>query len=112
MIITAAKGIIFSVDRVMLVENGGHIHLTKTWAQSLMHWTGLVKRKVGTKQLSSTSEKLEEIETTFLQQVGHSAKAHTIPAHLAKSYLNSQRQVLNLVCGTSTSVTKWRHLKF
>ena len=42
-IITAAKGIVFSVDHTMLVENGGHIHLTKTWAQSLMHWMGLIK---------------------------------------------------------------------
>ena len=36
-IIAAAKGIVMSVDRTMLVENGGHIPLTKTWAQSLIN---------------------------------------------------------------------------
>ena len=44
-IIAAAKGIIISVDRTMLVENGGHTQVTKTWAQSLMHCMGLIKKK-------------------------------------------------------------------
>ena len=58
-IIAAAKGIIMSVDQTMLVENGGHIPLTKTWAQSLMHRMGLVKRKASTNKPTMTSEKLK-----------------------------------------------------
>ena len=81
-IIAAAKGIVLSVDRTMRVENGGHIRLTKTWAQSLMHRMGLVKRKASTKKSSITSEKFEEVKTTFLRQVGHFAKAHSVPADL------------------------------
>ena len=49
-IIAAAKGIVMSVDQTMLVENGGHIQMTKTWAQSLMHRMELVKRKASTKK--------------------------------------------------------------
>ena len=70
-IIAAAKGIIMSVDRTMPVENGGHTQLTKTWAQSLMHCMGLVKRKASIKKSTIMSEKFEEVKTTFLQQVGN-----------------------------------------
>lgn len=66
----------------MLVENGGHIQLTKSWAQSLMHRMGLVKRKASTKKSTMTNEQFEEIKSTFLSQVGHFAKAHAIPADL------------------------------
>ena len=50
-IIAGAKGVVMSVDRTLLAENGGHIQLTKTWAQSLMIRMGLVKRKASTKNL-------------------------------------------------------------
>ena len=43
-IIAAAKGIVMSIDQTLLVENGGHIQLTKTWAQSLMHRMGLAEK--------------------------------------------------------------------
>ena len=43
--LAAAKGIILAKDSNLLIENGGHIDLTKEWAQRLMSRMGLVKRK-------------------------------------------------------------------
>ena len=44
-IIAAAKGIVMSNDRTALVEYGGHIELTKSWAQSLMLRMGACETK-------------------------------------------------------------------
>ena len=43
---------------------------------------GASKEKASTKKLSIMSETFKEVKTTVLQQVGHFAKAHTIPAEL------------------------------
>ena len=59
-----------------------------------MHRMGLVKRKASTKKSTITSEKFEEVKTTFLQQVGHFAKAHTIPADLV---INWDQTGINVV---------------
>ena len=55
-ILTAAQGIVLLQDRTLLAENRGSIRLTKSWAASLMHRMGLVKRRGMTKKfkLSST----------------------------------------------------------
>ena len=41
----AAEGITVSLDRTLLVENGGHIALSRGWALLLLHKMGYVKRK-------------------------------------------------------------------
>ena len=53
-VIAGAKGVVMSVDSNLLAENGGHIQLTKTWAQSMMHRMGLVKRKASTQKSKMT----------------------------------------------------------
>ena len=40
----AAEGIIPARNVTKLSSHGGHIHITKTWAISLLKWMGFVKR--------------------------------------------------------------------
>ena len=83
-----------SVDRTLLAENGGHIQLTKTWAQSLMIRMGLVKRKASTKKSKMTDEVFQQCKSTFVRQVGSFAKAHAIPADLV---INWDQTGINVV---------------
>ena len=94
MITGGAKGVVMSVDRTMLAENGGHIQLTKTWAQSLMIRIKLVKRKASTKKSKMIDEDFEQCKSTFLRQVGSFAKVHAIPADLV---INWDQTGINVV---------------
>ena len=44
-VLAAAEGIITARDQSLLVQNGSHIKLTKSWAKSLLKRMGYVKRK-------------------------------------------------------------------
>ena len=44
----AARGIVLTCDRSMLVEFGGHVELNRHWAYSLLHQMNFVQRKVTT----------------------------------------------------------------
>jgi len=56
-ILAAAEGIIKSRDRTLLVEHGGHIRLTKSWAVSLMQRMNFEKRRGSTKAKINFSDK-------------------------------------------------------
>ena len=47
--IASARGVILSHDFNLLVANGGHIELSKSWAKSFLQRIGFVKRKGTTK---------------------------------------------------------------
>ena len=64
-VLAAAKGIVMSHDHTLLVENGGHIALTKSWSHSLMLRMGLVKRKASTKKTSMTDEEFKKRKDAF-----------------------------------------------
>ena len=68
-VITAARGIVSARDRSLLVENGGHIALSETWAQSLFRRMGMVKRKATTKKKKLSRQEFEEYKRRFLSQV-------------------------------------------
>jgi len=44
-VMTAAEGIVSARDASKLASHGGHIEITSTWAKSLLHRMGYVKRK-------------------------------------------------------------------
>ena len=51
-----AQGIVNNFDSNLLLENGGHINLTKTWAKYLLQCLGFVKRRSSTKSKVSPSD--------------------------------------------------------
>ncbi len=44
-VMAVTEGIIKNRDSNMLICNGGHISLSKTWARSFLHRLGYVKRR-------------------------------------------------------------------
>ena len=67
--IASAKGIILTMDRTLLSDNGGHVNLTRGWAKSLLSRMGYVKRRVTTKSSRTTVENFYEIKAQFFADI-------------------------------------------
>ena len=93
-VIAAAKGIVMSNDHTQLVENGGHITLTKSWSHSLMLRMGLVKRKASTKKSTMTEEQFKQRKKKFLTEVGSFVNQHKIPSSLV---INWDQSGINVI---------------
>ena len=65
-VIAAAEGIVIAHDRTLLVERGGHIHLTRDWKLSLLSHMGFVKRKANTKAKAQvTQQQFQQMKLTY-----------------------------------------------
>ena len=80
-ILAAAKGNILAKDSNLLIENGGHIDLTKEWAQRLMNRMGLVKHKAST-GVKVDPENFKDLQTQFLSDIRTVVKMTDIPLDL------------------------------
>ena len=77
------EGIVTAHDRIMLVQHGGHIQITKAWALSLLKRMGYVKRKAATKSTPGMSgEEFERVRKEFLKQIAGIVKLQDIPDNL------------------------------
>ena len=81
-------------EPTLLLENGGHVVLSKSWAHCLMIRMGLVKRKASTKISKMTTEEFEQKKVSFLKQVSACVAVHTIPSSLV---LNWDQTGINVV---------------
>ena len=60
----AATAIVRRHDRNLLAENGGSINITKTWAKSLLHRMGYVKRR-GSSTAKMIITDLKQLKNSF-----------------------------------------------
>ena len=82
-LMAAATGILTCYDRTLLVEHGGHISISKTWAMSLLKRMGFVKRKATTKSTPAMSgETFERAKAQYLKQIGGLVQLRAIPESL------------------------------
>ena len=82
-VMAAGEGIVNAHDRTLLVEHGGHIQITKTWALSLLKRMGYVKRKATTKSTPGMSnEDFEKMKAGFLNQIANMVQLYQIPDSL------------------------------
>ena len=61
----AARGIVLTCDRSLLVKFGGHVELIKHWAYSLLHRMKFVQRKVTTAKSKHTKWGLRLSQATL-----------------------------------------------
>ena len=82
-VMAAAEGLVKAYDRTILVEYGGQVAITKSWAMSLLGRMGYVKRKATTKSTPGMSDKeFEEVKANFLKQIARMVKLREIPDSL------------------------------
>ena len=80
--LAAAQGIItLAKNSNLLIENGGHINLTKEWAQRLMNRMGLVKHKAST-GVKVDPVVFKDLQTQFLSDIRTVVKMTDIPLEL------------------------------
>ena len=104
-VMAAGEGIIRAHDRTLLVEHGGHMQPTKSWALSFLKRMGFVKRKATTKATPSMStEEFEKVKATFLKQIASIVQLRDIPDSLI---INLDQTGIKLVpCGDWTMAAK------
>ena len=73
-----AKGLIAANNRTMLVENGGILEITETWAQSITQRIGLVRRKSTTCKQPMSPGYIREIGFTFYRNIADTVAMHNI----------------------------------
>ena len=78
MVMAAAEGIVTKTARHQLTSYGGHISITKTWAQSLLHRMGYVQRK-GTKDVKHVPKDFDKLQHNWLTKINESTNEHSIP---------------------------------
>ena len=100
--IAAATGIVRKRDRSLLAENGGHIALTKHWAQYLLQRMGYVKRKSTTKVKVSV-EDVEVLKEQFLLDIKAIVDLEDIPHDLI---LNWDQTAINYVPVSNWTMAK------
>ena len=76
-----AEGIVKNADSNLLVMNGGHIVLTKSWAKSLLSRMGFVKRR-GTTTAKTDVKNFEEMKSQFLFDICSIAVMEEVPSDL------------------------------
>ena len=70
LVLATAEGIITTKERSLLVENGGHISLTRRWTHSLFKRMGYVKQKANTKTNTQQSDhKFQERKLKYLNEI-------------------------------------------
>lgn len=92
-VIATARGVIHARNRALLAENGGHIHLTRGWAASLMTRMGFVMRKA-TKAARKVPADLTDLRAEFHQRIVDNIQEHEIPHALI---INFDQTGLNIV---------------
>ena len=90
----AAEGVVSVKDRNLLIENGGHIALTRGWASSLLNRMGYVKRKATTKRSVLSDSEFQAQKYRFLMEISGMVTEHKIPDQLV---LNWDQTGLHLV---------------
>ena len=82
-IMAAGEGMIRAHDRTLLVQHGGRIEITKSWAMSLLKRMGYVKREATTKStLVISCEDFKRVTKGFLKQIARMVKLRNIPDSL------------------------------
>ena len=100
-----AKGIVVANDRTMLVEHGGYLQFTDTWARNVLNEvqrseTKMVKRMATTSNIPVAPGLLKEEQLTFQRKIQAIIKWHGIPNDLV---LNLDQTPLSYITvGNST----------
>ena len=83
--VTGSKGIIESSNPGLLIENGGSVSLTNSWAASLLNRMGYARSKATT-SARTLPENFGTIKNEFLNRITTNAVQHNIPDELILNF--------------------------
>ena len=93
-------------DRMLLVENGGHLSFSDSWARNIRNekernGKKMKRRKATTCKIPVAPALLEEEKFTFQRNIINLGKKHKIPEELI---LNYDQTLLSYVCTSNTTL--------
>ena len=80
-VVATTKGVISAKNPTLLLENGGHLDVTSSYAKSVLKRMGYVKRKCSNAG-KVTMERFEEAQEEFLADIKAEVLMHDIPLDL------------------------------
>lgn len=101
-LIASAEAMVKKVDKNLLKDYGGPIDLTPTWAKSLLHRIGYVKRKASTSAKVEPSN-FEEMKEQYLLDIQAAVDIADIPMDLV---LNWDHTGVNIVPGSQWTMAE------
>ena len=102
----AADGIVAARDQSHLVQYGGHIAVTKSWAKSLLMRMGYVKRKCSNIVKISVSH-FKELQDEFLANIQAETLMHEIPDYLIFNWDQTGLSLVLQVSGQCIRPKQW-----
>ena len=96
-VVSAANGIVKSLERSRLAEYGGPVQLTRSWARSVLRRMNFTKRK-GTTKSKISMEEFREVKKRFLKEIIDTVDIEGIPPELI---FNWDQTGINLVPSSS-----------
>lgn len=81
----AARGILLAMDRTRLVEYGGHVKLSNTWAKSLLHRMNFTKQR-GTTKGKIVVTNFGKLKMSFLEEIVDVVTMENIPPRLIMNW--------------------------
>ena len=104
-LIAATKGIIMSQDPSLLSEHGGHISLSRRWAQSFLSRHNYVQRKV-TKAARKLPPDFENVQKDFYQRLTNICKQNDITQEMADLVVNIDQTCVKLIPSSDWTLNK------
>ena len=99
-VIGIGKGVVMRHNKFYLKEFGGHINLTKHWAESILHRMKFVKRRGSTK-VHVLGDTFEHIKRNFLADIKTTVVMEDIPSELV---INWDQTGISIVPGSSCTM--------
>ena len=99
-VMAAARGILLKCNRSMLVEFGGHIHLNRHWAHSLLKRMKFVQRKATTAKSKENKADFGKGKSSFLADLVATVTMEEIPPELIMNW--DQTGIKIVPCSTWT----------
>ena len=98
-LIAGARGIVVSKNKFILEEFGGHVKLSRSWAESFLRRVGYVRRK-GTKAARKLPFDFEDQKLAFISRVQDTKQKYSIPDELVINF--DQTNISIIPCGNWT----------
>ena len=99
----AARGIVLTCDRSMLVEFGGHVELNRHWAYLLLHRMNFVQRKMTTTKSKYAIADFDRLKMEFLEDVVATVEMEEIPMELILNWDQTGIRMSQVTIGPWTS---------
>ena len=102
-VMAAARGIVESKSRSMLVEYGGKIAIERSWSKFLLTRLNFVKCKGSTAAKIPTSE-FDNLKQSYLERIKEAAFGNGIVSQMV---INMDQTAINLVPSSSWTMDEW-----